>query len=206
MFDETQLSVIRYCAEECERQQSGPVSVYNMINAWDFAEGYYYGQELWWDDSDGPSSETYNKIVELRENRGGLPLPITLNFIAQIGHYCEPRKNQYKDETYRFFRKVPIFVGNGFDMVEKAPWERVPELLERLIESYYEGLLAPMEGYYVGTNEKSQTAEDEFYYQFENIHPFVDGNGRTGKILYNYLLGSLNNPVMPPNFWGSANP
>ncbi len=43
---------------------------------------------------------------------------------------------------------------------------------------------------------------EEAYKEFELIHPFQDGNGRVGKIVYNWLKGTLDNPVMPPNFFG----
>ena len=39
------------------------------------------------------------------------------------------------------------------------------------------------------------------YYRFEEIHPFRDGNGRVGKIIYNALLGRLNCPEFPPQLW-----
>jgi len=38
----------------------------------------------------------------------------------------------------------------------------------------------------------------EFYKNFELIHPFVDGNGRVGSILYNLMRDTLNLPQLPP--------
>jgi hypothetical protein len=35
------------------------------------------------------------------------------------------------------------------------------------------------------------------YERFEDIHPREDGNGRTGKIIYNWLMGTLDAPQFP---------
>ena len=43
-------------------------------------------------------------------------------------------------------------------------------------------------------NEKILTAAAYFHAKFENIHPFADGNGRTGRLLMNYLLVTHNHP------------
>jgi fido (protein-threonine AMPylation protein) len=39
----------------------------------------------------------------------------------------------------------------------------------------------------------------EAYKEFEFIHPFEDGNGRTGKIILNWINGTLLDPIFPPN-------
>lgn len=42
--------------------------------------------------------------------------------------------------------------------------------------------------------EKILTAAAFFHVKFENIHPFADGNGRTGRLVMNYLLVLHNHP------------
>lgn len=37
-------------------------------------------------------------------------------------------------------------------------------------------------------NEKALTAAAYYHVKFENIHPFADGNGRTGRLTMNYFL------------------
>ena len=42
--------------------------------------------------------------------------------------------------------------------------------------------------------EQSLTAAAYFHAKFENIHPFADGNGRTGRLAMNYLLVLRDHP------------
>ena len=43
-----------------------------------------------------------------------------------------------------------------------------------------------------------------WYWSFEKVHPFADGNGRTGKVMLNLLLDTMAEPVFPPQtLWGN---
>lgn len=77
-----------------------------------------------------------------------------------------------------YFRKVPIYIGGH----EAKPWFVVPELIENwcnevnFLQEHKEEL-------------KKQLIEDSIqghHITYEGIHPFVDGNGRTGRIFMNW--------------------
>ena len=141
------IHVIEWCAEECERQQSGEMSVYNMVRAW------------------------------LRANtasrRRAFP---RYQDILDLGRIVEPDKNA------RGIRAVPVFVAGN----RKMEAGNVFGALTRLIE--HGGTLAP----------------GQWYREFEDIHPFVDGNGRVGALLYNWLADTLETPEVPPDYWSHA--
>lgn len=185
-----ELNIIKYCAEECIRQQSGMISIYDMCNAWDYASSKV-----------GKHDDDCSTVMHFHGTE-----KITPEFIEHLGSLVEPQKN------YSGFRQIPIYVGSN----EKMNWERVPNALAILTEQYYAGHLNYKElTLSARSNEqwelykyykKAECDEDIFYFEYEGIHPFRDGNGRTGKILYNYLLDRMDNPILPPNFWGSSNP
>lgn len=61
--------------------------------------------------------------------------------------------------------------------------EDTPEEMSELIEEFRE---LP--------EDKAITVAAYFHAKFENIHPFADGNGRTGRMVMNYLLLYLGHP------------
>ena len=95
----------------------------------------------------------------------------TLGDILMLARYVEPGRNQ------RGFRETPVFIYEGWRPT--IDWRSVPESVQALMEHGEE--LTPL----------------KFYVEFEVIHPFADGNGRVGAILYNWLRGTLNEPETP---------
>lgn len=100
-------------------------------------------------------------------------LPISIEYVEDLGRIIDPRLNA------EGLRSCGVRVGSDI----KPDWQSVPRLLEVLVAA--QDTLAPA----------------EWFHEFEEIHPFRDGNGRTGQILYNLLNGTLNAPVWAPNFY-----
>lgn len=98
---------------------------------------------------------------------------ISLADVLQLGRVVEPRHNK------NGLRKVGVRV--GYDV--KMDHTLVPAALEQLLA------------------HQDDLTVTEWYRQYEEIHPFRDGNGRTGNILFNWLRGTLARPDFPPNLW-----
>lgn len=103
-----------------------------------------------------------------------------ITFITHIGDLIN--KN-IKDTNG--FRKIQNYI-RGADFVPPKP-EYIPSRMNELLYEY--------------DNSKLDTISKiaKFHIDFEHIHPFEDGNGRTGRILINHLLLRENEmPIILP--------
>ncbi len=88
--------------------------------------------------------------------------------------------NKYIKETSGF-RKVQVFI-QGSDHIPPEP-EKIPNLMNYYIYNYNNDI------------EDIFLKIAKYHIEFEKIHPFEDGNGRTGRLLLNYEL--LKNDLPP---------
>ena len=88
--------------------------------------------------------------------------------------------NQNIKETSGY-RKVTVFI-RGSEHIPPEP-EKIPNLMNYFVYNY--------------NNDKQDifTKIAKYHVEFEKIHPFEDGNGRTGRLLINYEL--LKNNIPP---------
>ncbi len=77
-----------------------------------------------------------------------------------------------------FIRKGPVVINNR---TVGPHYQGIPRLMEILFSKETLTNLSPT----------------QVYIEFEKIHPFSDGNGRVGLILFNALYGSMENPSKP---------
>lgn len=99
---------------------------------------------------------------------------ITLREIREIQSLVEPSKSG--------FRVIPVEI-SGADVKAADAYDIMPSL-QSLLDEYYDGIEE------CGEYDIIKRIA-EFHIKFERIHPFLDGNGRTGRLIMNVQLRRL---------------
>jgi Fic family protein len=90
-------------------------------------------------------------------------------------------------------RDIPVYVGNSNGYKECMKPELIRPNLEKLFEKWENRSHNLNEGVDIKTKEEWIK---QWHIDFEHIHPFQDGNGRTGRILMNIQRLILKLPLL----------
>ena len=108
--------------------------------------------------------------------------PLTARVIRDIHFLVLADKKQDRG----VYRKVPVRIVGARHM-PASPY-RIEPLLEELLSDY------------ASSTEHIVTKLARFHIEFEGIHPFIDGNGRTGRLLVNLELMKAGYPPIDVKF------
>jgi hypothetical protein len=199
VINEQHLRIVEFCAEEVRRQGDSPLEVFGMVDAWSYAQLLRNNNPL-------------PKLTDVKE-LGRLILQTKLKTEGFV--YARPYRYNLLDDWY--------MVPSGWRAVEVQIGSRRgtnPSAIDYAMEEWEDALHNPDKQMMLDLGKRRATEQgilERFkhlnpdfaacaYLTFEHVHPFPDGNGRTGKIIYNWVRGSLDEPEFPPNFWGINNP
>ena len=123
--------------------------------------------------SNGPKQEILNHLFQMFSNR--FSLPWTVETVKEVHSILLKDVEDLEPGIIRT-KDVSVKGTDGMEYFIACPNEHVSTELESLIEWANTSPYPPV------------IASTLFFHEFESIHPFIDGNGRTGRTLFQMLL------------------
>ncbi|MDR3765913.1 MAG: Fic family protein [Butyricicoccus sp.] len=120
------------------------------------------------------AKEAFETILTAFDQR----IPLTEDFVKQIQKRLT--QNTYDTRRYQLGERPGEYKHRDYVTGREetgAPASDVAEEMEELLEELQDV-----------DHQNALLAAAYFHAKFENIHPFADGNGRTGRLLMNYFL------------------
>lgn len=147
---------------------------------------HFEANQLSFLDSSSDVNEVYNYIIALDYGLTRLKkLPISLRLIREL-HKKLMSGIQNNIWTPGEFRRTQNWIGPAGSTLETAPY--VPPPIDEMLVSLNE-----LERFiHSSSNLSPLVCAGMIHYQFEAIHPFLDGNGRVGRLLIILLLHEWN--------------
>lgn len=130
-------------------------------------------------DSLEQARHAWKYLIEQPKLDGGVILK--LHKILMLHQPLRPNERGY-------WRRIQVGVYKGGQLIREAPeWHLVPELIKSWLEDVKTTLRVP------GENGRNINID---HVEYEKIHPFVDGNGRTGRMLLNWERLKVDLPLL----------
>jgi Fic family protein len=125
----------------------------------------------------GPRQEIINHLTHLLFPEG-FKLPWTHSHIQAVHDYLlEGTGAKFTSFAYRTSR-ASVYDTKGMEVLKPCPPEHISEEMSSLLD-WVNGPAIALDSIVRAT---------VFFHEFESIHPFDDGNGRTGRSLFHLLL------------------
>ena len=122
--------------------------------------------------------QNYIRVAKYRDRYKG---KVTVDLIMTLHRLI---MNNIDFESAGVFRRIDTIGIEGCDL-SVTPSVMIGSELERIISDYYSNIEQ-------GFHPFEQAAL--FHYHFEMLHPFIDGNGRVGREVFNYMLSKSQFP------------
>ena len=118
-----------------------------------------------------------------------------------IDSYVNCWASKIEPRNQKGFRKVPVYIGGEV----RRNQDRITDQMDHFCQVFAEYFNCPEDGEIhedVWPVPYMKVNPDKLYEWFERIHPFIDGNGRTGHLLWAFAMTRKNGVwprTLPPN-------
>lgn len=133
----------------------------------------------------------YVEALEAWDYIRTLKHPMSAVWLRDTHSILMESRDTIKDAWKGVYRTVSVFVRIPGEAQPKPfmVWKDVPAVMDKLFEDLNRDLEASW------TPHDREAWAKELHVRFETIHPFADGNGRVGRLLYNWHRLRMGLPI-----------